>query len=257
MSIKILFIKDKIKYTYTIKNMESKTLEKVHEYSIKKSEKITIVVLHILSKKTGNIVLKDKIIRHSMEFFELCASLGYEGWFPKRQQVAAHIAALEGLLNIAERLGMFPKGSAQVISGECKDLFMFLDEYGHLITGEPARIDKESLKVDFFSQGHVSELKKQKIETKGHIKDIIQNKTSDLISSKGHTRDNIKIGDNTRKMVIISHVPKGSRVSVKDIQGAIPNVSVKTLQRELSSLVESGVLKKEGVRRWTLYSLSD
>lgn len=47
---------------------------------------------------------------------------------------------------------------------------------------------------------------------------------------------------------------KGS-VNIKDITDKIRDCSEKTIQRELISMVESGVLKKTGERRWSTYSL--
>ena len=44
-------------------------------------------------------------------------------------------------------------------------------------------------------------------------------------------------------------------MNVKDVLGVVAGVSEKTIQRELLALVDEGILKKEGERRWTLYSL--
>jgi len=57
-----------------------------------------------------------------------------------------------------------------------------------------------------------------------------------------------------RKNLILSHLQMGSFYSIKDITVAIPTVSEKTVQRELSTLVREGVLQKTGDRRWSRYS---
>jgi hypothetical protein len=44
---------------------------------------------------------------------------------------------------------------------------------------------------------------------------------------------------------------------MKDFVKVIPECSEKTIQRELLDLVGKGVLKKEGERRWSTYSLRD
>ena len=46
------------------------------------------------------------------------------------------------------------------------------------------------------------------------------------------------------------------KLSVKDVSSVIKNCSEKTLQRELLNLVDKGVLKKEGERRWSTYLLA-
>lgn len=48
---------------------------------------------------------------------------------------------------------------------------------------------------------------------------------------------------------------KGS-ITIKDVSHHLLEYSEKTLQRELLTLVAKGVLKKEGERRWSRYSLS-
>ncbi len=68
-----------------------------------------------------------------------------------------------------------------------------------------------------------------------------QNESSE---SKGQRRDEI--------LKIIK--TKGS-VTIKDITELIKNCSEKTVQRELLGLVEEGVVKKTGERRWSKYSL--
>jgi len=62
--------------------------------------------------------------------------------------------------------------------------------------------------------------------------------------------------NNNRKDSIIKLLGKKSGLTVKDFIEVIPNVSEKTIQRELLALVANGVLKKEGERRWSTYSLA-
>ena len=61
----------------------------------------------------------------------------------------------------------------------------------------------------------------------------------------------------SRKDIIIKLIKeKGEELSIKDITAHFADCGEKTIQRELSSLVVSGVLKKTGDRRWSKYSLS-
>lgn len=56
---------------------------------------------------------------------------------------------------------------------------------------------------------------------------------------------------------IISLVTEKKDVSIKDISMLFSNVSEKTIQRELNSLVSKGQLKKTGSKRWSRYQLSN
>jgi hypothetical protein len=58
-----------------------------------------------------------------------------------------------------------------------------------------------------------------------------------------------------RTTMIISLLKKRDGLTIKDFSTVIKDCSEKTIQRELLSLVEKGVLKKEGERRWSKYSL--
>lgn len=60
---------------------------------------------------------------------------------------------------------------------------------------------------------------------------------------------------NSRREVIVKLLEKKKEVSIKDITDFITNCSEKTIQRELIAMVNEGVLKKEGDRRWSKYSL--
>lgn len=60
---------------------------------------------------------------------------------------------------------------------------------------------------------------------------------------------------NLRKEAILKFLRSRSGVSIKDIAGVIPNCSEKTVQRELSELIDAGVVERAGERRWSVYSL--
>lgn len=59
-----------------------------------------------------------------------------------------------------------------------------------------------------------------------------------------------------RKDKILSHLRANRVAMIKDFSSVIVGCSEKTIQRLLSDLVDSGVLKREGERRWSRYSMS-
>jgi predicted DNA-binding transcriptional regulator len=58
-----------------------------------------------------------------------------------------------------------------------------------------------------------------------------------------------------RKNKIIKLLHEKKEVSIKDVSSAVIGCSEKTIQRELASLVKKGILKKEGDKRWSKYTL--
>ena len=59
-----------------------------------------------------------------------------------------------------------------------------------------------------------------------------------------------------RQEAVLSVIRSKGSVSIKDISTLIRGVSEKTIQRELMGLVASGVVLKQGERRWSTYSLA-
>ncbi len=60
---------------------------------------------------------------------------------------------------------------------------------------------------------------------------------------------------NTRQEAILALLKSQSGLTIKDFSRVIKDCSEKTIQRELLDLVEKGLVKKEGERRWSTYSL--
>lgn len=61
-------------------------------------------------------------------------------------------------------------------------------------------------------------------------------------------------GQSKRTGLILEFVRKHKNVSIKDISKVIRDVSEKTIQRELTLLIQQGLVEKRGERRWSIYS---
>ncbi|MDE2218122.1 MAG: hypothetical protein KGJ58_01545 [Patescibacteria group bacterium] len=84
------------------------------------------------------------------------------------------------------------------------------------------------------------------------IKDTSKGEGNNVSFIKGH----IVRGKDKRYETIINLLKKTKEIGVKDVSSILFDCSEKTIQRELLSLVAKGVLKKEGERRWSKYSLA-
>jgi hypothetical protein len=65
----------------------------------------------------------------------------------------------------------------------------------------------------------------------------------------------IKDKKESRQDSILNLLKKDSGLTIKDFAKVVVGCSEKTIQRELLELVEKGIIKKEGERRWSTYSL--
>jgi hypothetical protein len=61
------------------------------------------------------------------------------------------------------------------------------------------------------------------------------------------------INKSARQDTILSFINERKSVVIKDIVSLFPDVSEKTIQRELNSLIDSGRITKRGTKRWSIY----
>lgn len=69
--------------------------------------------------------------------------------------------------------------------------------------------------------------------------------------SKGQPDDSK--GQSARTSLILELVRKKKSLSIKEITSVIKDCSEKTIQRELNILIERGLIRREGERRWSVY----
>ena len=62
-------------------------------------------------------------------------------------------------------------------------------------------------------------------------------------------------GLNERQRIIMDYLKKSGPAKISDFYASFRDISSKTIQRDLQALVDMQVLKKEGEKRWTVYSL--
>lgn len=71
--------------------------------------------------------------------------------------------------------------------------------------------------------------------------------------SEGHV--SVQAKKSQRQEAIMLVLKAQSNLTIKDFSKVIKDCSSKTIQRELLELVERGIIKKDGERRWSRYSL--
>lgn len=76
---------------------------------------------------------------------------------------------------------------------------------------------------------------------------------SNIMSLKPKNVFKNEVNKTNRKEKIISYINEKKSVAIKDISALFPDVSEKTIQRELGALVAAGKIRKHGSKRWSLY----
>lgn len=116
--------------------------------------------------------------------------------------------------------------------------------------------DKSSDTVN--NNGEVKEVAVPVPTTATHEKKGLSANTSITIHNNTQTIktiNNISMDIGSRRKRILEIVKTRGAVTINEFMDSIKGCSSKTIQRELTSLVLSGTLKKTGERRWSKYSL--
>jgi len=86
---------------------------------------------------------------------------------------------------------------------------------------------------------------------------VMSEKTTTALLGIYDVKKSSDLKKTNRRSLIVNTIRKKGPVTIKDIAGVIKGCSDKTIQRELSALVEMGALKREGERRWSTYSIAE
>lgn len=155
-----------------------------------------------------------------------------------------------GLLDVAHKVGYISQMNWTIIRREYESFVRFLEEqYERLSTKDAATIQDDFFHVK--SDTAISEptppVLKDKKDIQGQRKETPVHKQKSPAVSEKKTE---------RRTAILDLLKKQKQITVRDATRVIPQVSEKTLQRELIALVDEGVLKREGERRWSTYFLA-
>lgn len=246
----------------------------------KKIEKISQAIYLVSNHLKDNEPLKWELRKESIGFLSCIRSLNEEGADDNLppdlviDALSTYARDLISLLSLAVVAGLITRTNGAIISGEIEVLILsFKSSAGDTVakTGfilshdffaaDPELQEHLSFKnskgqsIDFLNEGRKAALNEklpfvQKTKTEGG-KTAAKNKSEIADESAGSIKDK----KDNRQMRIIDLLRSRSNLSVKDFVSVIPDCSEKTIQRELLELVDKGIIKKEGERRWSTYSL--
>ena len=164
-----------------------------------------------------------------------------------KEELSKELLALSSLLSIARSSGALSHMNIDLITNEAHTLLSEIAEY------EEPRFTLE----DSFSLAELlSESEKEAGAAIRVEKRQIINPSPFL--KRTFVQDTPKSKEvSKRQDSILSIIKDRKEVYIKDISTTLREYSEKTIQRELSAMVLSGVLEKKGDKRWTTYKLKD
>lgn len=171
-------------------------------------------------------------------------------------EVKTKVLEVVSLLEVASRSGLVSPMNFSILKTEFMNLVNALGTL-RKETGERTQF---ALPKTFF------DVPRTHTTHTGHVTASTHTDTGHDHGYKGHPsiKDSLSLNNSehadvfkktNRQSIIINLLKKKKDLTIKDIALVIRDCSEKTIQRELISLIEAGVLKKTGERRWSRYSL--
>ncbi|HTK33418.1 MAG TPA: DeoR family transcriptional regulator [Candidatus Paceibacterota bacterium] len=222
-------------------------------YIFKKTEKITSALYLVSSLLKDEEPIKWELRDKGMDL--LSSSFTASSAVPGDKNAVIQsifTAALEtmSLLNVAHVSHLVSDMNHKILIREIDQVVSLLKERLTASAENAGYVLSEQFfkTPDLFSSGFSIGQESIKDTQKGHKK---------VIGDKGVSQGQVLVQQKkTQRQEQIVAVLKGqSNLTIKDFSRVIKDCSEKTIQRELLELVEKGVIKKEGERRWSRYSL--
>lgn len=263
-------------FTYT-KDFFNKRQDKAGYFLTKKTERICAAIFLV----TDFLPATDSF-RTTLRSKGLLLIEGVYSTAPSPDESSNMLYALfsevRALTEVGQIARMVSPMNASILIRECNALCEYLEEgKNSSVSNSHTTLHTTLFEVDVSKEIHTSLPTSEyyREEYKRHIKDSSPHYSRDEASGvraeankrqvptqtsraglKGHTKDENRENQRDRRARILSVLQKKDHISVKDVAQAITDCSEKTLQRELLGLVAQGVLKKEGERRWSTYTLA-
>jgi hypothetical protein len=234
--------------------MEAYFNDKNLEYLVKRWTKISTAIYACTNHVKDNDQIKWSVRNRALDIVSFIYELAdiYDG--QKNFNIDSTIKEINMLaleIILAGDSGVIKQINASLIKDEINRFKLELVEYRDK-DAIISPLQKDFMKVE---TPKVSFPDFNKIDNKSSNNLVIKDNKGHMDTkgqSKGHVLDNIR---QKRRNSIVSLLKNRSNLSIKDFSIAIKDCSEKTIQRELNSMVEEGVLYRVGNRRWSTYSL--
>lgn len=247
-------------------------------YAYKKSSKL-MSAIYILTDNEGlNRQIKDELrdsskclVKDILNLSEDTKKISFGS------SVESRILFMHSLIDTALIVGIFDRDVASIFHSEYSDLHSVIANLMSVSTND-SRVSSlfENLKNDLNEENlsyenylnsdsvknnYKFEISKNREDKNSNLK-YISVQSSDRLerqvkdnNEKGHSKPAQSQRDIQREEIALKVIKDSDGVSIKDISIHMPEISEKTVQRMLVSLLDKGSIRKEGERRWSRYYL--
>lgn len=236
-----------------------------------KSEKIASAIYLITGFFNDQEPLKWDLRSLAGELVHLGASFSIESVLSEEREIVLSetrqlVLKLTKLFHVAKNAGLVSPNNHDIMQDE-------LSQYGTIL-GKPVGLSSIFSLKDGEEKANIAKMLESPTASQGGGLEATVPETPDRDNQEGpaivkdkNFRELLPAKDlkefgvakakkNTRQSIIIGILKRKKEIMIKDVSPLIRACSEKTIQRELLSMVESGILKKTGEKRWSKYSLA-
>lgn len=174
------------------------------------------------------------------------------------KDIIFYVGEIKMIFNVAKNTNLVSLVNYEIMQRELDKLGGFLESSSKNLTSAKIAFGKDLFGGDYNFVPNQGNFNSDNSIYKGQsaVKDTVGNQDSSAMSLTKNVLKEKNVKDKgNRQGVILSMLKDGVKLTIKDFSKVIKDCSEKTIQRELLVLVSKGVLKKEGERRWSKYSL--
>jgi len=243
-------------------NVQDKTVDP--NFVVLKAERLTSALYLVTSLISDNDPLKWKLREKALHIFEGIKKIK-ETKFGTNESVLVdfdpeHIVGqfdeIMSLIEVAMSAGTVSTMNLALLKQEYNVLKNYIADLGQKKWGQFLMTDMNHRLS--LPKGHIGQnlLSHKKVSfsqptNKSQVTHSIKNSSPSL---KGISSDSSFKTD--RQVKIKASLKDKSWTSITDIAVSVPGCSIKTIQRDLSEMVDQGLLRKKGDRRWSRYMLA-
>ncbi len=240
------FVLDKAIFT----NVFEKDIRRVYLY--KKAERLAKAIHLVGPAFTSSAPLKDRLDRISIGLVD-AAILPPAA---SREALSRELLALSSILSVARTGGMLSHMNADMIAREAHLLLQEIAGYE-----EPRLLLDEVPSLAMLAKSAQASVSQDVSRLRSVARVTYDASLAAPEESKGQISDKVfrggeSAGNKGRREAVLAVLSSKGPSYIKDISTVIRDVSEKTIQRELSSLVSEGTVIRKGDRRWTTYELA-
>src|SRR5258708_318238 len=233
-----------------------------HIFLVQKGNKVSIASYLITDHLPSGDPIRERIRTCAVEFIkDSHAMLGSSKLTEKLPSLTALAMELLSLFEIAFLSRMVSEGNHALMKRELSALKQGL-EAAFSLEGKPI-VPDDFFKVDALLEKKGIERLNVNPAYKGH-KSVLYGSVSNDVLKKEKLQNSLPVepvssqrsgNKGERRETILKLIRKDKSVSIKDIYSFFSDVGEKTIQRELSRMVEDGLIIRTGDKRWSRYSL--